>query len=211
MGRKMAEVKRRYDASGRRARAERTREGLVDAARDLLLARGYAATTVAEVAAAGGVSVESVYKRFGGKAGLVRAVVDQALRGTGPVPAETRSDALAATDGHALVRGWGHLAAEVAPLVSPILLLVRAAAAQDAQLVPLADELDALRRARMAANAGRLARAGHLRAGVTVEQATDVLWTFSSPELYELLVVRCGWEPARYGVFVADSLMTQLL
>jgi AcrR family transcriptional regulator len=207
----MAEVKRSYDASRRRAQAERTREALVDAARDLLLAQGYAATTVAEVAAACEVSVESVYKRFGGKAGLVRAVVTRALRGTGSVPAETRSDALAATDPHALVRGWGRLAAEVAPLVSPVLLLVRAAAAQDPGLGALADELDASRRARMADNAGRLAQAGHLRPAMTVEQATDVLWTFSSPELYDLLVVRCGWEPARYGAFVADSLTAQLL
>ena len=34
---------------------------------------------------------------------------------------------------------------------------------------------------------------GLLRAEITLEEARDVLWTYSSPELYELLVIRRGW------------------
>jgi hypothetical protein len=56
-----------------------------------------------------------------------------------------------------------------------------------------------------------LADRGDLKAGVTVEAATDLMWTYSSPELYELLVVRCGWDPARYGQFIGDSLAAALL
>src|SRR4051794_5357922 len=153
---KTTQVKRRYDGSGRRAQAERTRAALIDAARELLLSEGYGATTVARVAAACQVSVESVYKRFGGKPGLVRAVVDNALRGVGPVSAEERSDALPVTDPEALLRGWGRLAAEVVPQVAPVLLLVRAAAAHDPEVATLGAELDEARRARMTANARRL-------------------------------------------------------
>jgi hypothetical protein len=51
-------VKRRYDAHGRRARADEARRRVLDAARRLFLDRGYAATTVAAVAADAGVSVE---------------------------------------------------------------------------------------------------------------------------------------------------------
>jgi hypothetical protein len=40
-------------------------------------------------------------------------------------------------------------------------------------------------------------RRGHLRTGVTLEHATDILWTFSSPELYELLVLRSSWDLPR--------------
>ena len=211
MGRMMVEVKRRYDASGRRAKAERTREELIGAARDLLLANGYTATAVADVAGACGVSVESVYKRFGGKAGLVRAVVDEALSGEGPVPAEARSNALSVTDPRTLLRGWGRLTMEIAPLVSPILLLVKSAAAQDGNLTGLANELDNDRRRRMIDNARRLAGAGHLRSGMTVERTADVLWAFSSPELYDLLVLRSGWDLASYADFVTRGLIEQLL
>src|SRR6476660_5632900 len=83
---------RRYDSSGRLRAAERTRTRVLDMARERFLANGYAATTVAAIATAAGVSVETIYKSYGGKAGLVRLLRDAALRGSGPVPAEQRSD-----------------------------------------------------------------------------------------------------------------------
>ena len=205
----MSPVKRQYDASARRARAEATRDAVIAAARELFLSRGYAATTVSEVATSCEVSVEYVYKRFGGKAGLVRAVVARALEGSGS--AESRSDALDADDPLALIRGWGRLSAEVSPLVAPVLLLVRAAAAQDPKVVGLADDLDSARRRRMAGNARRLVKAGHLRKGLTVQHATDVLWTFSAPELYDLLVVRREWTADQFGDFVARGIAGELL
>lgn len=211
MDRKVGDVKRSYDARSRQAQAERTRELLLDAARGLLLTDGYAATTMALVARACDVSVESVYKRFGGKPGLVRAVVDKALAGEGRTPAEQRSDALSATDPELLLRGWAQLTAEVAPRVAPILLLVRAAASHDQELFELAGELDQTRRRRMTDNAGRLAAAGQLRPGLTVEHAADVLWAYSSPELYDLLVLRSSWELPRYARFVEDGLRAHLL
>jgi AcrR family transcriptional regulator len=207
----MSPVKRQYDASARRARAEATHDSVVAAARELFLSRGYAATTISEIATSCGVSVEYVYKRFGGKAGLVRAVVTRALDGTGSESAESRSDALSADEPLTLIRGWGRLSAEVSPLVAPVLLLVRAAADQDTKVASLADELDSSRRRRMSANARRLAKAGHLRDGIAVKHATDVLWTFSSPELYDLLVVRRGWTADQFGDFVARGIAGELL
>lgn len=208
----MSDVKRRrYDASGRRAHAEQTRGALIQAAHAALVTRGYAATTVAEVAAACGVSVESVYKRFGGKPGLVRAVVEAALFGDRSVPAETRSDALPVTDPVRLLRGWGQLTVEIAPKVAPILLLVRQAATHDHDLSALALELDDNRRQRMRANARRLSDAGHLPPGISTEDATDILWTYSSPELFDLLVQRSGWPLDRYAHFISEALITHLV
>jgi AcrR family transcriptional regulator len=211
MERIMATVKRVYDASGRQAQAALNREAILDAARALLLGSGYAATTIPDVARAAGVSVELVYKRFGGKPGLVSALVERALEGAGPVPAEQRSDALPATDARQLIREWGRLTAEVAPRVAPMLLLARAAAAHDPELESLAERLDAARRTRMTANARRLHRSGQLRPGVTVKVAADVLWTYSSPELFDLLVLRSGWAIVRYGAFVTDGITAQVV
>jgi AcrR family transcriptional regulator len=205
----MAEVKRRYDSGGRRRQAEVTRAAVLDAAQRLFLANGYSATAIADVAAAAGVSVETVYKRFRGKAGLVRAIRERALAGTGTVHAEQRSDALRGQDPLTIVRGWGLLAAEVAPLVAPILLLVRDGAAQDADLARLRDELDDDRLRRMTENARALR--DHLRPGVSVEDAADVLWAYTAPELFELLVLRRGWSAERFGAFVSDALAAALL
>lgn len=206
----MAGVKRHYDGAARRAQAERVRAALIDTARDMLLNDGYAALTIPKLAQACGVSAESVYKRFAGKPALVRAVVEQALRGIGPVAAETRSDALGVDDLQELLRGWGRLSAEVGPRVAPILLLVQVAASRDPGLASLARELDANRRARMRDNAHRLADAGHLPPGLSVAQATDILWTYSSPEVYDLLVIRSGWNLQQYATFISAGLAAHL-
>jgi AcrR family transcriptional regulator len=206
-------ARRRYDSSGRRQRARQTREQIVGIAEDLFLSRGYAATTVAAIAAAARVSVETVYKNFSGKPGLVRAIVDKGLAGAGPVPAEQRSDLIRDTepDPRQILTAWGAFVAEIAPATAPILLLARDAAAGDAELAALLEELSSARLARMTVNARALNQAGHLRVGLTVAQAADILWTYSSPELYELLVLRRGWSPGHYGSFAAQAMIAALL
>ncbi len=203
---------RRYDSSGRRAEARARRRRILQAASELFLAQGYPGTTVAAIAEAAAVSPETVYKGFGGKAGLVRALRDEALRGAGPEPAESRSDRLRAEpDPRVVVRGWARLATEVAPRASPLLMLVREAAATDPGVRALYDEMDEDRLRRMTDNAGYLQRGGHLREGVTLERAADVLFTTSSPELYDLLVVRRGWSLAAYADFVETTIVAALL
>ena len=206
-------ARRKYDSTGRVAQAQRARLTMLDCAESLLLAEGYHATTVAAIAGAAGVSVETIYKAFGGKPGLVRAIRERRLGGRGPVHAEQRSERARSdsVDGHELVAHWGRLTAEVAPLVAPILLLVRDAATADPELQSLQDEMDADRRRRMHANAKHLHDAGHLREGLSITHATDVLWTFSAPEFFELLVLRCGWGVARFGDFVGASIAAALL
>jgi AcrR family transcriptional regulator len=211
----MATVKRarRYDSTGRQAQARRTREHVIQVARHQLLSVGYASTTIAGIARDAGVSVETIYKTFGGKPGLVRAVYERALEGRGPTPAYERSDEMRSeeTDPRTIMRKWGALSAEVAPRGAPIFLLVRSAAATDPEMEQLLAESDADHLKRMRHHARFLAKRGYLRAGVTIAQATDVLWTCSSPELYELLVLRRGWSLARFSRFVSDLMICQLL
>jgi AcrR family transcriptional regulator len=205
--------RRRYDSSGRRERARQTRGQIIDAARDLFLAGGYAATTVTAIAAAAQVSVETIYKGFGGKPGLVRAIVDKGLAGEGPVPAEQRSDHIRDTepDPRRILTAWGTFITELGPRTAPILALARDAAASDPEIAALLDEISATRHERMTINARGLANAGHLRPGITIGQAADILWTYSSPELYELLVIRRGWPAQRFGHFVGQALVAALL
>jgi AcrR family transcriptional regulator len=205
--------KRTYDASRRREHALRNRERVVDAAERQFLKHGYASTTIASIAAVADVSPDMIYKTFGGKPGLVRAIRAKALLGTGDSPAETRSDELhsRALGGREIIAEWGALTAEVAPRVAPILLLIRAASASDPEVHALLEEMDTDRLRRMTVNARRLRDAGHLRRGITLPQAADVLWTYSAPELFELLVLRRGWTPKRYGRFIADAMAEALL
>jgi AcrR family transcriptional regulator len=204
--------KRRYDSAWRQAQARQTREALLDVARHRFLTEGFAATTVAVIASDVGVSVDTIYKAFGGKPGLVRAICAHALAGERPVPAETRSDALhdSETDPRAIIRGWGALASEVAPRVVPILLLIRDAAVTDPEMAELQADMDRQRLERMTHNARKLANAGHLGPGLTAEHAGEIMWTYSSPQLYELLVIIRGWPLPSFTAFITDAMIAAL-
>ncbi len=206
-------TRRRYDSSGRRERARQARDQIIGIAGDLFLSRGYAATTVAAIAVQARVSVETIYKGFGGKPGLVRAIVEAGLAGPGPVPAEQRSDQIRDTepDPRQVLTAWGAFMTEIAPRTAPILLLARDAAASDPDLAALLDEISAARLKRMTVNAHGLSEAGHLQPGLTIAQAADIMWAYSSPELYELLVLRRGWSPGRYGRFAAQAMIAAVL
>ena len=207
--------RRRYDVSRRRAAAARQQDAVLDAAWRRFAADGFAATTVEAIAHEAGASTATIYKVFGGKPGLVRALVRRALLGDPEATraAEDRSDAagLDAKDGPTLVHAWGELVAEVSPRVSPILLLLRDVAAHDRAAADLFDELEAERLTRMGVNARALERIGALRAGVSRAQARDVMWTYTSPDLYDVLVRRRGWSARRYARFVTDALSAALL
>ena len=210
---KMSRRTRKYDGRGRAELAQLSRDAIIEVARGAFLARGYAETTIAQIAGDAGVSVETIYKGFGGKPGLVRAIYQRGLAGRGDKPARERSDAMSAreADPRIILRNWGVLTAEVSPLASPILLLVRSAAITDPELADLLRESDDLRLARMRQNAGVLADRGFLRAGVTVERAAELMWAYTSPDLYDLLVLRRSWTPEQLGEFVAGALTAALL
>ena len=209
-------VKRReYDARGRQAAARLARTAVLDAAWQRFSADGFAVTTVETLAEDAGVSTATIYKGFGGKAGIVRALVTRALEGdpTAAEAAEVRSNAVreTVTDGRSLVAAWGQLMAEVAPRVAPILLLLRDVASHDPAAASLFAELERDRLTRMADNASALHRLGALRAGVTRATARDIMWTYTAPDLYDVLVRRRGWSVRRYAQFATDGIDAALL
>lgn len=206
-------VKRPYDSSRRRARAQENHDRVLDCAQRLFVCNGYAATTVAAVAAEASVSVEAIYKRFGGKPGLVRGIYEQGLAGLGPVPAPDRSDAMSAggLDARSVLYNWTRLSKEVAPLVSPVMLLARAAAATDVEAQTLLDDMHTQRLMRMEHNARRLRRRPGLRPQLATAHIRDVLFTYTAPELYETLVLHRGWSLEAYADFLFHGMTGQLL
>ena len=86
-------VKRRnYDATGRRAAAAKTRSTILRTARELFIERGYAATTMADVAKEAGLSPDTVYTVVGAKPVLFRELIETALSGTDEVIAGEERD-----------------------------------------------------------------------------------------------------------------------
>src|SRR5262249_19290076 len=130
-----------------------------------------------------------------------------------PVPAFQRSDAMREreTDPRAIMRNWGALASEVSSAVSPVMRLVRAAAASDPDMAALLRAGNDTPDERARHHARFLQQHGYLREGVMLAQATDILWTCTSDELYDLLVAQRGWSLPRFARFLADYMIAALL
>ena len=204
---------RRYDSTGRRARALRTRTAVLDAAERQFLEDGYGTTTIASIAREAAVSVETIYKSFGSKSGLVREIYERGLEGRGDSRAYVRSDEMRVREGdpQTIMREWGRLTAEVASVVTPIRALMRHLALTDPEIATVLETAESERLARMRHHARFLKERGYLREGVTVSEATDVLWICSSLEIYELLVMRRGWSTTRFARYVGKFMITALI
>ncbi len=204
---------RSYDSSGRREKAARARQAILGAAERQFLEDGYGTTTVASIAEESGVSVETIYKSFGGKPGLVREIYERGLEGRGAERAYDRSDAMRELeeDPRTIMREWGKLTAEVASVVTPIRLLMRHVAVTDDEIAVIVDSAEQERLERMRHHARFLKQREYLRAGVSVGEATDVLWICSSLEIYELLVMRRGWTMSRFARYLGDFMIRALV
>lgn len=212
----MSDVKtprRRYNSSGRQAQARRNQQAILDAAQRQFLDSGYGRATVATIAATAEVSVETVYKTFGGKPGLVRALYDRALRGGDRQSAYERSNEMRnrETDPRTIMRHWSTLTTEVAVRMTPIRLLIRAAAVTDHEIAALNRAADHERLERMTHHAVFLAERGYLRDDITPDKAADILYACSSLEIYDVLVLQRNWPPHEFTRFIADFMITGLL
>jgi AcrR family transcriptional regulator len=209
------EVKRHYDSSGRQEQARRNRWAVVQAARQGFLDHGYAGTTLASVADQVGMSVETVYKTFGNKAGLLKAVVDASVAGDDePVPMADRDFARGIQEERDPVRKlrlWSDHLADVAGRSVAVELLVRDAAAGDPAAAGVWEQMVTEKLTGMAMLAAHLDDGAHLRPGVSADDARDMLTAYMSPDLYQLLVVRQGWSPERFGHWLSDALVAALL
>jgi AcrR family transcriptional regulator len=204
---------RRYNSTHRRQQAQQNRRRVLQAARQRFLAQGYAATTIAEIAQDAGVSVETVYKTFTTKAGVLKALFDVSVAGDDdPIPMiqrEVIQDVLNAPEAARKIAIYAKHLASTMPRSAPVQLLARDGAASSPDAATVWKQIRQETLTAMKMFAADLAETGQLRVSATL--ARDVLWTYHAPELYELLVLERGWSAARYGKFITRALTDALL
>lgn len=209
--------RRRYESPHRREQAAGTRRKIVEAAQPLFLELGYAGTTMAAIARHADVVVETIYRSFGSKAALFGAVVEAALAGgveRAEVPVEDRpaiAAMIAETDPAKQVAMYAATQPGIHRRAGPLLRAVRDAAALDPEVGRVWSELEAQRYAGQGQMAGLLASRRALRRGLSVERASDLIWTLTSLGVYDLLVVERGWTPEEYQRWLTDVLTHGLL
>jgi AcrR family transcriptional regulator len=207
---------RRYTSPLREAQARETSGRVVAATRALVVERGYAGVTMADIAAAAGVSVPLLYKVFGPKPDLVKRVYDVTLAGDDePVPMAQRPAvaAIAADpDPRSKVAGYARMGRELAERTGPLATALRVAArAGEVELRAFLETTDAERLTGATRFVEHLAAAGALRPGLSVTHARDVVWLMISPEIHALLVTDRGWSHDEYEAWLAAALAAALL
>ncbi|SDL36990.1 TetR/AcrR family transcriptional regulator [Nonomuraea jiangxiensis] len=207
----METVKR---ADKRAERSRRTREKIIQAARELFVAQGYGVTSLQEVADRAGVAVQTVYFVFGNKRTLFKDVVDTTIAGDlEPVATMDRewfraacAAPTAADQLRAHVRGTSQVLARVAPIMP----VIAAAAATDPQIAAQwPDDHDPRYTVQHAAAQALVGKPG-AHPDVPVTLVADLLFGLLSPELYLLFVQDRGWSPDRWEEWAHATLTAQL-
>jgi AcrR family transcriptional regulator len=207
--------RRRYASAVRDEGARRTRQAIVSTAAGMFVARGYAATSLADIAAAAGVARPTVFAAFGSKSGLLRHVLDQALAGDDePVPVADRPwfrPVWAATTAGEVLTAYADVCLVIARRAAPLFETVRRAADDAPEAADLWETLQRNRRLGAAMVVRQMQKLGAPASGLDTESATDVLWIYNDPGLYAALVTGRGWAEDTFRDWLADTMRRALL
>jgi AcrR family transcriptional regulator len=210
-----SESRRSYDSSHRRQQAEATRRHILEAALRLFERDGYGATSVASIAKEAGVSIRTVYLGFENKRGLIRAAWHHVLRGErDDTPVGQQAwfrEVVDEPDPVRKLRLNARNSRVVKERAGGLLKVLQGAAATDPQIDELWQRIQTEFHANQRSLVELLATTGALRAGLDVDDATDIMWALNHPSLYQLLVGDRAWTPARYEQWLADAFCAQLL
>ncbi|HZM38375.1 MAG TPA: TetR/AcrR family transcriptional regulator [Acidimicrobiales bacterium] len=212
----MVDVKasrRKYHSPLRADQAQRTRGRVLDAAFGLFLERGYAATTVAAVADAAGVSPETIYLSLGGKRGLLEGVIEAAITGPDEGGAEDEAwwAAVAERSGpRERLAKMVEYSCAILARTQPIHAVIRGAADKEPFAAALGHRL---LQDRLASQTERIRRflGDALAPGLSIPEAGERFCVLASPDLYHLLTVELSWPADQHRDWLTQLLENDLL
>lgn len=207
--------KRPYHSPRRREQAAATRRDILDAAQRLFERDGYPATTMAAIANEAQVALKTVYLAFETKSGVLRALWNLRLRDDRdelPVSEQPRyREVLEEPGPERQLRLNARNSREGKLRVAALAEVIRSSAALDPDIAALWERINREYHANQRVIVESLDQKGALRRGLTIDHATDILWTLNHPNTWQLLVTQRGWTPEQYEQWVGDTSSAQLL
>jgi AcrR family transcriptional regulator len=200
-------VKRSYDTSRRRALSAQTRQRIIDAARERILEVGYRATTIAAIAAKAGVSVDTVYELVGRKPVLLREIIEQ-MRGPDHAGVDDQEFVKAIReepDAATKLVIYAGAVTRIQQRMAPIFLALNDAASTESEARVVWNQINQQRADNLRELAREVRDAGGLRAGLSIEEAADIIWATSSSAVYALLTLQRGWSTEAFEAWLVDS------
>ena len=197
--------------SRRERQAQETRREIVLAARRLFAEQGYARTSLTQIAARAGVSVQTIYDSVGSKRGLVRALNDLVDEEGGV--AELAARIPYATAPRELLEVPIAITRNINERCADIIGAVYSAASVEPELAAVRDESRRRHREGVGRIAEGLARLGALREGLTPDAAADIIAPMTDPAVVRTFVLAYGWSWDRWHEWarsaIADLVLAQ--
>jgi AcrR family transcriptional regulator len=211
----MATVKHQSKSRvSRRDRARATRLRITKAAYTLFCERGYVGTTMADIAEAAGVAVQTVYFTFHTKSELLSKAYDFAVLGEGdPLPPEQQPWYARMTAEPKIVPALRHAVVgigEILTRATPLDTVVRAGAGSDPDTAAIRARHEGWRADGYRVILDILSSKSELRAGVSPEHATQLLLLYVGMDVYRVLVIDFGWTHEAWVDWTVATLAEQV-
>ncbi len=201
--------KRPYHSRVRQRQAEETHQRILVAARELLTSRGYVNTTLEMIAEAAEVSPKTVSAVFGSKRGILAELVNPDA--FAPHIQQLLDQLRTSQKPVRRVELVVLVTRQVYESLAPEFELLRTAGVIDLELADLGRHIEGRRRQNQSYLIADLHEQGLLRHGLLPEEASDVLWSLTSYDLYRMLVIERRWPPERYESWLEHLLVQHLL
>ena len=201
-------LKRRYSSQQRTDAAEANRQNILDSAQRLFAVHGISKVTIASIAADAGVAASTVYALFSSKSGLMRGLMERTLFGARFDEARSRLSAV--TDPVEAIRLSAGIARAIYESESEELGVLRGASAFSEELSRYEGELEQVRRDMQVDRVEKLFASGMARPGLALEDARQILWMYTSREIYRMLVRESGWSPDKYEAWLSQTIAEAL-
>ena len=200
--------KRPYRSDARVEAAERTRSKVLEAGRFLFSRKGIDATTIAQIAERAGVSEPTVYATMKSKAGLLHALMHDAM--FGPRFKQARQQLDGVLDPVQRVAMTAQVARAIYECESAELSLLLKSAAFSPELRKTQQSFEVLRRQMQQERVDNLYATGRSKKGLKKEAAATLMWMYTSREVYHKLVVESAWTPDQYQAWLERTLIETL-
>jgi AcrR family transcriptional regulator len=199
---------RSYHSLVRQRQADETRTRIAEAARKLILEKGYSAATMEAIAREAGVATPTVYAVFGSKRRILTELIDRAS--FGPGYQELVDKTLQMSDPVARLRQAARIACLIHQAESSELEALRKAGVVNSELIAMEDERECGRYEAQAATIALLVQSGRLLPILHETEARDILWSLTGRAMYRMLVGERHWSSDRYTQWLGDTIVTAL-
>lgn len=201
--------KRIYQSDIRQQRALETRKHIASTARKLFISNGYDGTTIDVIASEAGVATQTIYAVFTSKKGILAEILDQAR--FGPEYLELVSQANELSKPNDLLRLAARICRKIYDSERAEAALLQGASVVSPDIAKMGKDNETRRYKAQHHSIKVIVESRKLRDELDEKKARDILWTFTSREMFSMLVIERGWNLSDYEKWLGDTLIRTLL